>query len=169
ELFELIKQGQENFTYNLKLSMIEKIQDLLVDRHAQAGMYVQHPETALSLKIKGTNRDETFRSHSILFIEVIGDSHITRDKTFGKLYFIDLAGSERTERFGAIGERMTETRNISRFLSALSDVIADVSQDIDVVNISPSVRDLDETFCSLQFADRVQNTDLASKLKCDTS
>ncbi|ETO32244.1 kinesin motor protein, partial [Reticulomyxa filosa] len=132
ELFEVIEQRQENFTYNLKLSMIEiyneKIQDLLVDRHAQMSM----GDVFRAIKTGGTNRrvgvtnlnEHSSRSHSILSIEVIGDNHVTRDRFFGKLHLIDLAGSERTERFGAVGERMTEARNINRFLSALSNVIA---------------------------------------------
>ena len=42
----------------------------------------------------------------------------------GKLYLIDLAGSERVGKTDATGQRLEEAKNINRSLSALGDVIA---------------------------------------------
>ena len=42
----------------------------------------------------------------------------------GKLYLIDLAGSERLSKTGATGARLEEAKNINKSLSALGDVIA---------------------------------------------
>lgn len=55
---------------------------------------------------------------------VKGDNLLNGETTRSKLWLVDLAGSERVAKTEVQGERLKETQNINRSLSALGDVIS---------------------------------------------
>lgn len=55
---------------------------------------------------------------------VKGENLLNGESTRSKLWLIDLAGSERVAKTEVQGERLKETQNINRSLSALGDVIS---------------------------------------------
>mmetsp|Transcript_29343 Transcript_29343/g.47373 ORF Transcript_29343/g.47373 Transcript_29343/m.47373 type:complete len:507 (-) Transcript_29343:164-1684(-) len=129
-----------------------------------------------------TNMNEhSSRSHAIIIVTVEGVSTLTGFRTMGKLNLIDLAGSERTSKTEATGDRLKEAQHINKSLSALGDVISVLhaknshipyrnskltyllqdslggeSKTLMFVQISPSSVNLSESVCSLNFASRVK-------------
>ncbi|CAE1302445.1 KIFC2_3 [Acanthosepion pharaonis] len=63
------------------------------------------------------------RSHALLCVRVEGGNQTTNTQTKGKLYLIDLAGSENVEKSGVNGQRLKEAGFINKSLSTFSDVI----------------------------------------------
>ncbi|KAK3015276.1 hypothetical protein RJ639_005696 [Escallonia herrerae] len=131
--------------------------------------------------VGSTNANEhSSRSHCIHCVMVKGESLLNGECTRSKLWLVDLAGSERIAKTEVLGERLKETQNINRSLSALGDVIAALatksphvpfrnsklthllqdslgsgdSKALMFVQISPHENDLSETLCSLNFASR---------------
>lgn len=135
--------------------------------------------------------EHSSRSHSIITLSCRGKNKIDEQTTYGKLYLIDLAGSERVSKTDATGDRLKEAQNINRSLSALGDVINALgnkkqghvpyrnskltfllqdslggnSKTLMFVNISPAIYNLSETVCSLNFASRCRNVELGSARK----
>ncbi|XP_064414517.1 kinesin-like protein KIFC3 [Latimeria chalumnae] len=133
-----------------------------------------------------TNLNErSSRSHALLIISVHGVNSSTGIKTCGKLNLVDLAGSERVSRSGAEGSRLRETQCINKSLSALGDVIYALrskhghvpfrnskltyllqdslngdSKTLMMVQASPMEKNVNETVCSLKFAQRVRSVEL---------
>ncbi|TFY69301.1 hypothetical protein EVJ58_g500 [Rhodofomes roseus] len=70
--------------------------------------------------------ERSSRSHSVFTLRIRGDNTLTGEACEGSLNLVDLAGSERLEKSGAAGDkdRLRETQNINKSLSALGDVIA---------------------------------------------
>ena len=70
--------------------------------------------------------ERSSRSHSVFTLRIYGENASTGESCEGSLNLVDLAGSERLEKSGAAGDkdRLKETQNINRSLSALGDVIA---------------------------------------------
>lgn len=140
-----------------------------------------------------TNMNEhSSRSHCLTLINVTSRNRITGVTTWGKLYLIDLAGSERLDRSGAEGERLKEAQNINTSLSALTtcilalhkkdshipyrnsklthvlqDSLGGSAKTMMFVNISPSgkAEDANETESSLRFASRVRKVELGQAKK----
>lgn len=61
---------------------------------------------------------------SIHCVMVKGENLLNGECTKSKLWLVDLAGSERIAKTEVQGERLRETQNINRSLSALGDVIS---------------------------------------------
>lgn len=72
--------------------------------------------------------ERSSRSHSVFILKLLGENHITGEKSEGTLNLVDLAGSERLSHSGATGERLKETQSINKSLSCLGDVIAALGQ-----------------------------------------
>jgi kinesin family protein C2/C3 len=125
------------------------------------------------------------RSHSLLTVTVQGHNFTAGITYIGKLHLIDLAGSERVSKSGATGDRLKEAQAINKSLSALGNVLQKLQQKgqhvpfrdskltyllsdslggnskcMMFINISPSSMDVDETFCSLEFAAKVSRVEL---------
>ncbi|XP_050279572.1 kinesin-like protein KIN-14Q isoform X4 [Quercus robur] len=146
--------------------------------------------------VGSTNANEhSSRSHCIHCVMVKGENLLNGECTRSKLWLVDLAGSERVTKTEVQGERLKETQNINRSLSALGDVISALatksphipfrnsklthllqdslggdSKTLMFVQISPNENDLSETLCSLNFASRVRGIELGpAKRQMDTS
>jgi hypothetical protein len=70
--------------------------------------------------------ERSSRSHSVFTLRVTGVNELTGETCEGSLNLVDLAGSERLNASGAGSDkdRLRETQNINKSLSALGDVIA---------------------------------------------
>ncbi|KAK8527615.1 hypothetical protein V6N12_054821 [Hibiscus sabdariffa] len=146
--------------------------------------------------VGSTNANEhSSRSHCLHCVMVKGENLLNGECTKSKLWLVDLAGSERVAKTDVLGERLKETQNINRSLSALGDVISALatksphipfrnsklthllqdslggdSKTLMFVQISPNENDLGETLCSLNFASRVRGIELGpAKKQMDTS
>ncbi|KAL2476482.1 Di-glucose binding protein with Kinesin motor domain [Abeliophyllum distichum] len=141
--------------------------------------------------VGSTNANEhSSRSHCMHCVMVKGENLINGECTRSKLWLVDLAGSERIAKTEVQGERLKETQNINRSLSALGDVISALatksphipfrnsklthllqdslggdSKTLMFVQISPNENDLTETLCSLNFASRVRGIELGPAKK----
>jgi hypothetical protein len=140
-----------------------------------------------------TNMNEhSSRSHCLTLINVTSRNRITGVTTWGKLYLIDLAGSERISRSGVSDEGLKEAQHINTSLSALTtcilalhkkeahipyrnsklthilqDSLGGSAKTMCFVNISPSGKpeDANETESSLRFASRVRKVELGQAKK----
>ncbi|XP_057812317.1 kinesin-like protein KIN-14Q isoform X2 [Salvia miltiorrhiza] len=141
--------------------------------------------------VGSTNANEhSSRSHCMHCVMVKGENVLNGECTRSKLWLVDLAGSERIAKTEVQGERLKETQNINRSLSALGDVISSLatrsphipfrnsklthllqdslggdSKTLMFVQISPNENDLTETLCSLNFASRVRGIELGPAKK----
>lgn len=153
ELFDLLQEREEVFSYDLTFSMLqihnEAIYDLignldtkLTIHQTEAGkfeitdaaeMRLTSAQHALDLIAKGQknrivaahslNQDSS-RSHSIITIKMTGINKIDGSTCSpSKLHLIDLAGSERLGKTGAKGESLVEANSINKSLLALGDVV----------------------------------------------
>ncbi|XP_071689031.1 kinesin-like protein KIN-14Q [Rutidosis leptorrhynchoides] len=144
-----------------------------------------------SRAVGSTNANEhSSRSHCMHCVMVKGENLVNGECTRSKLWLVDLAGSERVVKTEVQGERLKETQNINRSLSALGDVISALatksphipfrnsklthllqdslggdSKTLMLVQISPSENDLSESLCSLNFASRVRGIELGPAKK----
>ncbi|KAJ3541552.1 hypothetical protein NM688_g6068 [Phlebia brevispora] len=141
--------------------------------------------------------ERSSRSHSVFTLRIMGENALTGESCEGSLNLVDLAGSERLEKSGAANDkdRLRETQNINRSLSALGDVIAALgekgegksdkhipyrnskltyllqnslsgnSKTLMVLNLSPLATHLNESLCSLRFATKVNNTTIGTAKK----
>jgi len=155
------------------------------------------------IKVGQTNRavgshdmnEHSSRSHSIITLSCRGKNRMDGQTTYGKLYLIDLAGSERVSKTDATGDRLKEAQSINRSLAALGDVINALgnkklshipyrnskltfllqdalggnSKTLMFVNVSPAIYNLSETVCSLNFASRCRNVELGQAKKVQSS
>ncbi|KAD6794390.1 hypothetical protein E3N88_05286 [Mikania micrantha] len=145
--------------------------------------------------VGSTNANEhSSRSHCLHCVMVKGENLVSGECTRSKLWLVDLAGSERVAKTEVQGERLKETQNINRSLSALGDVISALatksphipfryfkfpwlfkdckfksfsgdSKTLMFVQISPNENDLSESLCSLNFASRVRGIELGPAKK----
>ena len=113
----------------------------------------------------------------IVFLQIV--------QSYAQLTLIDLAGSERLSKSEAAGQARVEAQHINKSLSALADVIAaraskqahvpyrnskltallqdslsGDSKTLMHVHCRPTVDNLSETVCTLNFASRVRNVEL---------
>ena len=158
---------------------------------------VQLLSTAQSIRTTAStdaNADSS-RSHLLLFIRLQQHNQLTDESTTSKIVLIDLAGSERIKQTNAAGQRLKEAQSINKSLSSLGDVINSLrnkashipyrnskltyilsdcltqhNKTLMLCNISSSNGDVNESICSLQFAQRVRAVQLGKAIKhIDTS
>lgn len=122
------------------------------------------------------------RSHALLCVRVEGGNQTTNTQTKGKLYLIDLAGSENVEKSGVNGQRLKEAGFINKSLSTFSDVINAIllkkthipyrnsklthllqdslggnSKTLLITQVAPGDSHVSETLQTLQFAQRIRS------------
>lgn len=89
------------------------------------GSYFCSPYSIVCLSRRYTNcEDYVFLENSMHCVMVKGENLLNGECTRSKLWLVDLAGSERIAKTEVQGERLKETQNINRSLSALGDVIS---------------------------------------------
>ncbi|KAJ7065566.1 kinesin-domain-containing protein [Mycena amicta] len=149
--------------------------------------------------------ERSSRSHSVFTLRIRGvqigggGGEGGKVERVGTLNLVDLAGSERlaalNHHAAAVQERLKETQNINRSLSALGDVIAALgngmgahvpyrnskltyllqnslsgnSKTLMVLNLSPLSAHLNESLTSLRFATKVNNTTIGTAKKVVSS
>jgi len=224
-LFEICDERKGDWSYNIEISVLEIYNEFVRDllgtnpkqgleiRHGKAGPYAEglstHRVTAFSevhekftlakqsrAVASHSMNNQSSRSHAILIVYVTGTNLSTGVETRGKLNLIDLAGSERVEKSGALDDKkmFDEAKNINLSLSCLGDVIHALGQKqkhvpyrnsklthllqdslggqaktLMVVQCSPVLKNLQETMCSLLFAQRVRAVELGSSKKTSDS
>lgn len=129
---------------------------------------------------------QSSRSHSIFQLHLTGTNQVAGVVVKGCLNLCDLAGSERLSRSGVTGDRLKETQAINKSLSAISDIFqalssksshipyrntklthilskcfSDQGKTLMMVNLSPTVESSNESLCSLRFASKVNQTEIA--------
>ncbi|KAL7412685.1 P-loop containing nucleoside triphosphate hydrolase protein [Mrakia frigida] len=140
--------------------------------------------------------ERSSRSHSVFSLRVSGSNPLTGESCEGVLNLVDLAGSERLASSGAGDnkDRLKETININKSLSALADVIGALgsaaggsgahvpyrnskltyllqtslsgqSKTLMVLNLSPLAAHMPESLCSLRFATKVNSTQIGTAKK----
>ena len=151
-LFEGLINASEASEFTLKVSYLEiyleRIHDLLdpaknnlqVKEDKIRGIYVQDAtevyvgspiEMLKTMSSGSANRSiaatrmnqRSSRSHSIFCVYVEQKDIRAGSKTSGKLYFVDLAGSESVGKTNVSGKQLEEAKMINKSLSALGNVI----------------------------------------------
>ncbi|AFM99127.1 kinesin-like protein [Encephalitozoon hellem ATCC 50504] len=146
-------------------------------------------------RVGSTNCNEkSSRSHAVYILKIKMNNEALKQQKEGSMVLVDLAGSERLSVSKAEGIRLKETQSINKSLSALGDVFNSIlrkdshipfrnsklthllqnflsgnSRTIMLVNISPDAEHLNETICSLRFADKVGQCKLGSVRRKVTS
>ncbi|KAK6341184.1 kinesin-like nuclear fusion protein [Orbilia brochopaga] len=142
--------------------------------------------------------ERSSRSHSVFILKLAGTNRVTGERCEGTLNLVDLAGSERLSHSQATGDRLKETQNINKSLSALGDVISALgggkevkhipyrnskltfllqnslggnSKTLMFVMVSPLMAHMNETLTSLKFAKKVSQVNIgtAKKVKVESS
>lgn len=211
DLFATLNSDAET-NYTIKCSMVElymdKLNDLLSGESSNSLEIRQTPgngttiqgitthlvrssQELLAMLFMGTSLRQTHstamnerssRSHTLFIVNLEIKNKRSKTVTRSKMTFVDLAGSERVSKSHSTGERFKEAQHINSSLSALGDVISNLSrgkrtyvpyrnskltmllQDsiggnsktVLFANISPDTRSISETLSTLQFASRVK-------------
>ncbi|XP_054816089.1 kinesin-like protein KIN-14Q isoform X2 [Prosopis cineraria] len=202
QIRDLLGSGNQPGTSNKRLEIRQAGEGVnhvpgLVEAHVnnmtEVWDVLQSGSNARAVSSTASN-EHSSRSHCIHCVMVKGENLLNGECTRSKLWLVDLAGSERVAKTEVQGERLKETQNINRSLSALGDVISALatksqhipfrnsklthllqdslggdSKTLMFVQISPNENDLSETICSLNFASRVRGIELGpAKRQLDT-
>jgi len=152
DVFDGIMDADENLEFVVQVSFVEiyleRIKDLLeagnenlkIREHKAQGIYIEgvsqpyvgSPEEIFGLMevascaraVSATRmNDVSSRSHSVFVFRLIATHKVTQSKKMSKLMMVDLAGSEKTRKTQATGQRLEEAKEINKSLSALGNVI----------------------------------------------
>jgi kinesin family protein 5 len=73
--------------------------------------------------------DKSSRSHSIFLLNVHQKNIKNDSSKVSKLYFVDLAGSEKVSKTNVSGQQLDEAKNINKSLTTLGLVINNLTSD----------------------------------------
>ena len=157
-VFEIINSQSSEVEFSVKCQYYqiynEKVQDLIDTRKSDLSIredknkgiwvgecteeYIESEEEMLNFFNKGTeNRivsstkmnSISSRSHSIFSVTIYQRNVITESSKTGKIYFVDLAGSEKMSKAGVEGNTMLkEAQNINKSIMTLGMVINALSK-----------------------------------------
>mmetsp|Transcript_49450 Transcript_49450/g.115632 ORF Transcript_49450/g.115632 Transcript_49450/m.115632 type:complete len:672 (-) Transcript_49450:83-2098(-) len=151
-IFDGIYQSDENIEFLVKVSIVEiyneHIRDLLDQKKDNLKIhedkvrgifvgdvtetYVQNEaEIFEAMQVGQYNRStaetdmnaHSSRSHLVFMLTVEQKNLHDGSLKVGKLHMVDLAGSEKVGKTGAVGDRLDEAKSINKSLSALGNVI----------------------------------------------
>src|SRR3989338_3738136 len=211
-IFDIVGAAPEDIEFLVKVSYIEiymeRIRDLLDPERDNLGVrednekgvyvegcvevYVSQPNDVMEVLRTGAgnrvvastrmNQDSS-RSHSVFILTVMQKNLKSGSSINGKLYFVDLAGSEKVGKTGASGQTLKEAQTINKSLSALGNVINALtdgkskhvpyrdskltrilqeslggnSRTTLIINCSPSSYNEAETISTIRFGNRAKN------------
>ena len=157
-IFILIENGNSEIEYSVKCQYFqiynEKIQDLLDIRKkdlairedknkgiwvedctevyvsSQEEMYAIFKEGSNNRTVSATNMNKgSSRSHSLFVVTIFQRNTITGSSKTGRIYFVDLAGSEKMSKTGIEGGTgLKEAQNINKSLMTLGMVINSLTE-----------------------------------------
>lgn len=155
-LFEIIENSPDDISYQIKFSIIQIYKecvydlitgekDLKVKESPSRGIYVDglseffinSTDRFLELLqlsqeqriVSGTKlNSQSSRSHTIFMLELTSTNKIKNVTKKGCLNLVDLAGTEKIKKTGAVGETLEEAKKINLSLSALGNVIHALTQ-----------------------------------------
>ena len=157
-IFILIENGNSEVEYSVKCQYFqiynEKIQDLLDIRKkdlairedknkgiwvedctevyvsSQEEMYAIFKEGSNNRTVSATNMNKgSSRSHSLFVVTIFQRNTITGSSKTGRIYFVDLAGSEKMSKTGIEGGTgLKEAQNINKSLMTLGMVINSLTE-----------------------------------------
>ncbi|CAG9316919.1 unnamed protein product [Blepharisma stoltei] len=151
-VFNKIENSEEHIEFSVKVGYceiyLERIKDLLdpskdnlkIHEDKARGVYISglsthyvsnNVEVLDLMKIGLKNREvghtnmnsESSRSHSIFIMTIQQTNTLDLSSKTGKMYIVDLAGSEKVSKTGAEGKRLSEAKNINKSLTTLGMVI----------------------------------------------
>lgn len=160
---------------------IEGLTEVPISNYTKANWWYAKGRRVRSTSWTNVN-EASSRSHCLTRITIYNHGDATGGKAeVSKLWMVDLGGSERLLKTGAIGQTLDEGRAINLSLSALGDVIAALrrkkvhvpyrnskltqilrdslgngSKVVMLVHVSPKEEDVAETVCSVSFAKRAR-------------
>ncbi|KAK4273527.1 hypothetical protein QN277_021910 [Acacia crassicarpa] len=163
---------------------VEGLSEVQISGSAKARWWYDKGRRARSTSWTNVN-EASSRSHCLTRITIFRRGYALEGKSeISKLWMVDLGGSERLLKTGAVGLTLDEGRAINLSLSALADVMAALrrkrshvpyrnskltqilkdslgngSKVLMLVHISPYEEDVCETMCSLNFAKRARATE----------
>ncbi|KAG6332091.1 hypothetical protein ID866_7001 [Astraeus odoratus] len=110
---------------NIAATRVTEVNVLPLSTPREVASLLRHANSRRTVAATLMN-ERSSRSHSVFTLRVTGFNVHTGARCEGCLNLVDLAGSERLNASGAAGDkdRLRETQNINRSLSALGDVIA---------------------------------------------
>jgi len=146
---------------------------------------------ALNRSVARTDMNaQSSRSHSVFTLYLTGCNKRKGYKIEGQLNLCDLAGSERGDKSGAVGDRFVEMVNINKSLSSLSDVFVAIGdrrphipfrnsklthllmpalsgdgKTLMMINISPAQSNFQESLSTLRFGFNVNQCELGKAVK----
>ncbi|EGR31594.1 kinesin heavy chain, putative, partial [Ichthyophthirius multifiliis] len=152
KIFDIIINSSEDLEFQIRVSFIEiyneKIVDLVdtkksnlqVKESKTKGIYIQDAseifvtsveEMREVMKTGSSNRtqaatrmnERSSRSHSLFYLQIFKKNTSTDTTTISKLYFVDLAGSEKLSKTNVSGQQLEEAKNINKSLTCLGMVI----------------------------------------------
>ncbi|EGR34618.1 kinesin motor domain protein [Ichthyophthirius multifiliis] len=152
KVFDLIINASEDQEFQIKVSFIEIYNERIIDlidntkQNLQVkecktrGIYIQDAseifvtstyEMLEIMKAGSLNRtqaatrmnERSSRSHSLFYLQVYKKNIATDTTTISKLYFVDLAGSEKISKTNVSGQQLEEAKNINKSLTCLGMVI----------------------------------------------
>ena len=210
-VFEIINSGSSDIEFSVKCQYYqiynEKIQDLIDTRNTDLAIredknkgiwvgectekYVESEQEMLNFFNKGADNrivastkmnTISSRSHSIFSVTIYQRNVLTESSKTGKIYFVDLAGSEKMSKAGVEGNLMLkEAQNINKSIMTLGMVINALSKGGKhvpyrdskltrvlqeslggncltylIINCSPNLLNQPETLSSLRFGQRAK-------------
>ena len=209
EIFKYVEKSDDNVEFQFKLSVLEIYKEILFDcltgekdlkikESPSLGIFVdgitevylssieefiEYTELASAhRKVAETKLNHnSSRSHCLMQLEVLQNFRKENIIKKGILNMVDLAGSEKVSKTGAVGETLQEAKKINLSLSTLGNVIHALTKNSEhipyrdskltrllkeslggnyktslIVTCSPHSYNLDEIISSMNFAKRVK-------------
>ncbi|RMX66095.1 hypothetical protein KXD40_003094 [Peronospora effusa] len=179
-------------TDNRGRNYVEGLTEVLID-FDQAGEQIDEIVNlaACNRSVDRTDMNaHSSRSHSIFALSIQGYNESQNTEVEGSLSLVDLAGSERLSRSNATGSRLKEAQAINKSLSALADVFQALAKKshhvpyrnskltyalqpalsgngktLMMANLSPTYASIDESLCSMRFAQKVSQCELGAPVR----